>query len=411
MSIFGFRRPATPPDPFADLVTTLDQAELIDTSLWSIQNNDAAFSFSGGKAIGTGANGSARFVALNLPSQPAGKRLTSVSYFSATSGNVSLAPQNVTDTDSGAKTAAGRYMNSMTVAADGVVQLRHVVNAGVAAELESCHVFDLDAMLAKPWAITLIVSQSNYVGNTCVLDPAIDIPAYGCVAFPGGGNPSRGWALDGSGFGIPGLVNDPVMHSLLNGGGGPLGAYMRETRTFVPQEHTPVALAAGYNGAGFAGNGAWSSGSSPRPAYDNFWTQARHVWSIAPPGSYILAVILCQGESDLGAGQMADWNSPVDGCVALLNEIRAEPGWGEMPIVISEIGCDPVALPTVQAMIDNQKKLATGSGDALEFSRCVYNPRPEDAVLDVDNIHFVQATQRVRGFRDARAVHDLVYQL
>jgi hypothetical protein len=409
-SIFGFQRPATAPNVFADLVTTEDQAEIIDNSIWTVQNSDAAFSYANDAYTGNGTNALARFVALNTAAQTSGKLLTSVSHLAAVSGgSVSLTPQNATDTDTGGKTAAGRYMDRLTMTSTAALQMRHTVGIGVSAVIESCHVFDLDAMLAKKWFIILVVSQSNWVGAENVLDPTIDTPAYGCVAFPGGNNTSKGWALDGSGFGLPGLVVDPVMHSLLNNGGGPAAAFMKEVRTFVPEDFTPVLVATGYNGAGFAGNGLWSSGSTPKTAYDNFWTQSRHVWGIAPADSVIGGLVFCQGESDLGTGQIADWNSATDGAIALLNEIRAETGWGEMPIVIAEIGGDPIASPNYQQMIDNQVKLATGSGDALEFTRCAYVPRPVDAVLEADQIHFNQATQRTRGYDVARALHDLIY--
>lgn len=134
------------------------------------------------------------------------------------------------------------------------------------------------------------------------------------------------------------------------------------------------------------------------------------LWAAAPVGSVMGGLIFCGGESDLGLGNMVEWSSLSTGVPAFINEVRAKSGWGEVPVVIAEIGMK-TSEQNVLDMIDLQKKLRTGSGDALEFSRCKYVARPVDAVIDVDDTHFVQATHRQRGIDVALALHDIIYQV
>ena len=70
--------------------------------------------------------------------------------------------------------------------------------------------------------------------------------------------------------------------------------------------------------------------------------------------------------------------------------------YGDFPIVISEIG-GLTSDTNTAAMITEQQKLATGSGDASELTKCKYVARPSGAAIEADNTHFTGATNITRG--------------
>jgi hypothetical protein len=118
-------------------------------------------------------------------------------------------------------------------------------------------------------------------------------------------------------------------------------------------------------------------------------------------------LIFCGGESDLGPGNVAEMLGD-GGMPSFFDEVRDETGWGEVPIVISEIGMVP-GTANLTGMFTAQQKFATGSGDPLELTRCSYVARPVDSTFNVDDTHFLQATHRQRGIDVALALRAIIY--
>lgn len=412
LSIFGWPMPAEPPTVFPGNLIAGAERSAADAARWSRQNNDPALSIAPGMLACNGTNANGRWIGYTDETAVAvGDRLAIIPKIEAASGNIGVT-SNVGNTSTTTNTRLGWKQGCVTANAAVAPRLSATFNPGVAGHFSQMQAWNITQLLDRPWFIVLVVAQSNVAGAQAVASPALDTPVEGCVVFPGTTNSYTGAALDGSGNGLPMLALDPVQHSTLNGsaaayGGGPSGAFLRELRKWVPGEMTVVMVATAYGG-GFKPGDEWNRNRADGgPAYLNFWKQARHVRGLAPAGSVIGGLWFCQGESDLGPVNEGHWQSADYGAIGMLNAIRAEPGWGEMPIVVSEIGMDPAAA-NVASMIALQGRLATGSGDPLEFSRCAYVPRPASWAL-IDGAHYDQPTNRQRGIDAALALRDLVY--
>jgi hypothetical protein len=407
-SIFGFERPESAPTSFPGLLIPEDEQDGDPATRWARQNNDAALSISAGNMACNGSNASARFIGYTPVSDLENGHIISViPKIEATSGNMAVTTSNGGSSTT-SNTRLGWKQGTRVLTAGGQISLRVQFNAGVTGNFSRLKAYDVSALLEQKWFIVMCAGQSNLIGATAVADPDSDTPVEGCVVIPASNN-----AYVGAVAGQPMIAVDPITHQTLNGsaqayGGGPCGSFLRELRKIIPADYTIVLSATSYAGAGFKEGDLWNKGSATKTAYDGFWTANRAVWAAAPEGSVVGCLLFCGGESDLGSGNMAEWSDPDTGAIAFFNEVRAEPGWGEVPFVIAEIGMDPGTTPNVQAMIDLQKKLATGSGDALEFSRCVYVPRPDEWTL-TDGTHFDQATHRQRGADWAAALETLIY--
>ena len=425
VGIYGFSKPASPPDVYADLIQSQNVAEIIDTTGWSVQSNDAAFSISGGKITKASTSAASRQMIYTASGvTTANRKIGSVAYVDSIAGsNMTLAVANGSSTKSGAEVVAGRWMTNIVTDGVGALQSKVTFPAATTGSLESIHLFDLDAMLAKKWFIVPVVAQSNWVGSTRIMDPALDTPAYGCLAVPGGSLPARGWTLDGSGYGVPALACDPMMHTYAatwtaggTDGGGPGGAFLRELRKYIPADYTIVYVCTGYAGQGFSGNNYWYKSATTHTAYDNFWAQLRHVMDSAPVGSLVGGMVSCIGEADVGSGQQAQH---ITRWTAFVSEVRAEaargncPAIGNIPVVISQIGGDDTVTNNAN-MMAAQAKFDSNSGDATAISRCKYVARPAFVnntfyAGDGLNVHYLQNADRQRGIDVAQAMRDLIY--
>ncbi len=412
MSIFGFEKPETAPTTFPGTLLTAAETTATDAAKWSKQNSDAALTIAANHMSANGTQVAARWMRYTDETACAvTDRLAFLAKIESASGSMFLSC-NVGSPTGGSNTKLG--WKGGTVAATGTApQIGVSFNTSVTGEFSEFRGYNLTTLQAAPqkWFVVVTAGQSNWIGATAIHDPDIDTPVEGVVVWPGSTN-----TYTGSTVSVPMAAVDPVQHQTLNGsstdaGGGPNGAFLRALRDVIPGDYTIVYVAANYAGQGFKTNGLWNKSTLPTPtAYNGFWSRAREVWALAPVGSVMGGLIFCGGESDLGSGNLVEWSSLVTGVPAFINEVRAESGWGDVPVVIAEIGM-PYANTDVPAMIATQQKLATGSGDALEFTRCAYVTRPVGATLGGDDIHFDQATHRLRGAEVAQALHDIIYQV
>lgn len=411
VGIFGFRQPTTAPTSFPGTLLTGNEVDATDASRWSKQSGEPAITISPGRIAADGTQTALRWVGYTDEEQVAATdKLAVIAKIEAANGNL-----NVNSSVSGTSTVTN---TSRLGWKQGIFQCSAVsnprvgvqFNPSVVAHFSQLRGYNLSKLLAQKWAIVFTVGQSNGNGSTAIADPAIDTPVEGCVVFPGETNTYTGAKIS-----TPMIAVDPVQHQSLNGsssayGGGPSGSFCRELRRLIPGDYTIVFVALNYNGEGFKANGLWNKNNTARDpiAYKNAWIRMREVYGMAPAGSVVLGLLMCGGESDLGSGNEVEWQSKVTGFPAYVDEVRAEPGWGQVPVVIMEIGM-PLDDANVQSMIRLQKKLATGSGDALEYPRCRYVPRPTNWALGSDNVHYDQATHRQRGIDAARALASIVY--
>ncbi|QQA41922.1 sialate O-acetylesterase [Pelagovum pacificum] len=406
--LFGFTMPAVPPTNFPGTLLAPAQAEADDTNSWAVEEDEPAITVSGGQAICDGTNTRVRGVGPLTPTTvAAGHRVSILALISALSGGKAGIDSSEGATNANAKALTGWRQGCVTTASGAAVRGVVTFNPATSGTVEAIHMTDLTALLAQKWFIVTCIAQSNWVGAAATADPDFDTPVPGCVVIPSLANASYGASLDGAGCGEPMLAVDPIVHHTINAGGGPSGAFLRELRKVVPADYTIVFVATGHAGGGFGGDyAAWRADSLTPDAVDNFWLQTRKVWTDAPAGSVMGGIVFCQGESDTGAGKRAEWSIAAP---ALIEACRAEPGWGDVPVVISEIGGDPVVDTELAALVALQQGLATGSGEPLEFSRCAYVPRPAGATFETDGIHYDQPTNRQRGIDTARALRDLIY--
>lgn len=410
LGIFGFAKPTTAPTTFPGTLMTGNEVDATDASKWSRQNNDAALSIAPGNLSATGAQTALRFIGYTDEDQVAANDRVAVlgKIENVSGGNMSIS-SNVSGTNtSTASPRLGWKQGTLlsTTAINPRISLAFA--SGVSGSFSRLLGYNLTKLLAQKWFIVITAGQSNWVGATAVADPALDTPVEGCIVFPGSTN-----TYTGSQVSTPMIALDPVNNQTLNGsssayGGGPAGSFCRELRKVIPADYTIVYVATNYAGQGFKTNGLWNKTTNPPTAYNGFWERVREVWSLAPAGSVMGGMIFCGGESDLGSGNEVEWADKTTGVPALIDEVRREPGFGQVPLVIAEIGT-PSTDGITQSMIALQRKLRTGSGDALEYARCRYVPRPANATLAADNTHFEQPTHRQRGIDVAQALSSIIY--
>lgn len=406
-SIWGFERPETAPTTFPGSLIPVDEQDAGVSTRWTRQSNDAALSIAEGNLAASGAQSSARYIAYTPATDlVSGHRIAILAKTEALSGNFTITTSNGSTGVSNTP-RLGWKQGVRTLTAGGQIGLRAQFAAGVAGNFSEMRAYDLTELLAQPWIVICTAGQSNGVGATCIADPDIETPIEGVVVFPGANN-----TYTGSVAGAPMIAVDPINHQTLNGsssayGGGIAGSYLREMRKIIPANYTLVFVALNYAGQGFKQNGLWNKETLPTPtAYNGFWSNLDAVMAAAPDGSHLGGLIFCGGESDLGSGNEAEWQSPTTGVPNLINEVRTAYG-DDVPVIITEIGMDPTQ-SNVASMIALQQKLATGSGDALEFPLCAYVSRPTGWATS-DGTHYVQATHRLQGPRISQAWHDLIY--
>lgn len=123
------------------------------------------------------------------------------------------------------------------------------------------------------------------------------------------------------------------------------------------------------------------------------------------PGNRIRGDFVCLGESD--RSDDPSWFAPE--MKTRVDYLRST--YNDHPTVFSEIG-GPVPDANTEAMIAEQLKLQTGSGDPAELTQCTVVPRPTNwGPLENDglNVHFPPKDNVVRGADAAEAMLQLLY--
>jgi hypothetical protein len=407
VGIFGFAEPETPPTTFPGTLLVGTERTGADSARWSKQSGDAALTIGAGAIAASGAQIAARYWRYtDETSATLGDRIAMIARVESVSGGNLAQSSNFGTPSGGNNTKLAWKGGTVDANSSTFPSIGFSFAAGVSGSISDFRGTNITTLLGQKWFMVVTAGQSNWIGATALNDPDLDPPVEGVVVYPGATNT---WS--GSTVSVPMACVDPVNHQTLNGssgalGGGPSGSFLRELRKYIPGDYTIVYCATNYAGQGFKLAGLWNTASAAT-ARNGFWTRVREVWALAPANSVVGGLIFCGGESDLGPGNVAEMLGD-GGMPSFFDDVRDEPGWGDVPIVISEIGMAP-GTANLAGMFTAQRKFATGSGDPLELTRCTYVARPADAVVDVDDTHYVQATHRQRGIDVALALRDLIY--
>ena len=417
--IFGYLLPTSQPSSYGENLLTAAQATLDSSSQFSVQSNDAAFTVAGGALTVSGAQIAARWGRQAASLVPDGTPVIDQIY-GMIAAVTALSAGNATPTGN----AGGMSGSARTTPANmqAVGRSTGILNytagltfsAGAVATVTDMQLMRIETLLRRPLALFLVVSQSNWVGNSGGYTRALHPHVPGALYIPASINRSIGADDDAADLMLPMMAMEPMQHQTLNQGGGPGAEFCREVRKYIPEGQTVLYSATGYNGAGFKTGDLWNRNTANPIAYNGFWSTSRALWTRAQAwnaASYIAGVIVCVGESDLGTGNTAEHMTQMD---LLLTDIRSEPGWGAMPIIFTEIGMLPGAQAglndaNVARLKDEQRKFATRSGNVLARSRCVYIDRPTGSTYNADEVHYLQATNIVRGAVAARAWRNIVF--
>lgn len=296
--------------------------------------------------------------------------------------------------------AAGNYTN---------VGFR--VNGSFNGEIDTVQFYDMQPMIDKPKDIYICAGQSNEAAGSAktgfdAFTTPIEPRAMFVSPFE---RTNQGARTDGSGaainaawdanygIGIPRLCAEPLPQaSVCFEAIGPVtsrATVICDSGTEDGRQPLFVGVAHG----GTSLDTEWNKDDDAR-CYDLMVANVQAMLD-ENPGNRIAGMFWCQGESTPAAGYAAKFK-------AFINDLRSKPGWGEFPVVISEIGEDDTD-PTVAAKILEQQKCATGSGDASELTKCAYVPRPAGWALELDGIHYTGTTNIARGTASAQAMISL----
>lgn len=312
-----------------------------------------------------------------------------------------------TNTTGAGITNVGNWARQLT-ATGAYTFARMSLSIGSLLDIDYFRVYDITEMLQKKWRIVFVYSQSNWVGSGNADDRVEnDTPEPRAIVIPSSANNVYGFSLDGEGVGVPMLLCDPVWHLSGNVGGGPAGAFARTFCDGLRDDEVLVYVATGYSGGGRSqpGDVWYHDGDGPDGvAWTNMLHQVDSLVSRAPIGSTVAGCLFCQGEADL-ADITGDQHTQM-----IRDDFEFLRGrYGNFPIVINEIGWADRERSDVANMVASQAKLDSNSGDPLSLPMCKYIPRPAGATFIADNLHYDQATQRVRGNLAAESLLTINY--
>ena len=266
-------------------------------------------------------------------------------------------------------------------------------------------IYDITDEISGQLDIHILAGQSNMVGASSTtgfdsLTEALEMRALSISGTDDGSfkfetdqtGPTINAALgadDGIGV-IKGGMIEPMTHSSANfQGAGPATSIAnvicdRSTvrPIFACMAHGATDLFDGWDHT-YTGTGA---------EYDLMVANVDHVRGLNA-ANQVKTFFWCQGESSTHTGYAAQFK-------AMIDTLRA--AWGQFAVVIMEHGGDAASAGHIN-MKAEQQKLATGSGDASELTRCIYVERPTGAVLEADGTHFTGTTNRTRGTEAAQA--------
>lgn len=312
------------------------------------------------------------------------------------------------------------FMPMTATGAHGAARFRP--NGTFRGAINEAQVYDITDQVDGPLDIYICGGQSNMVGASgeTGFATAASVERRALI-LSGFESTSQGRLTDGTGptinadltssfgVGVPTPIADPTPHSSLNSVGvSPVTAMATAIcNSGTEAGRTPLFIAAGDGGSQI--DLEWAPDSTAEDgaiAWDLMIAQIDYALSLNP-ANRIRGMFWCQGESDRSANP--------DSYAPQLNDRidRLRTAYGAFPLVIMEIGGDPDSVegstgPNTTAMILEQQKLATGSGDASELADCAYVPRPTGWALETDATHFTATTNVVRGQEAAAAMITLL---
>ena len=291
---------------------------------------------------------------------------------------------------------------------------RAVVSADFEGEIRKLQFHDIQARLDGPLDIYICAGQSNMAGLSSVTGANLDIDVVEPRALyvPSKTFNALGAETDGTGTSINAnlsssegigsalLCVEPIQHAKADNSAGVSPVTSISTAICnggVSGGRTAIFVACAAGGTRLLPSGGeWNPSGTDSRYYDLMVAQVNAL--LALNGSNVVkGMFWCQGESDGATGYAAAFNTMASGLRTL---------YGSFPIVIMEVGGTVAASA---AMVAEQQKLATGSGDVSELANCAYVPRRPGAALEADSVHYTATAQRDRGADAGERMLQLIY--
>lgn len=299
--------------------------------------------------------------------------------------------------------AARRVLDSFTANRD--IDEFGVRGTPFDGDVDFFQVYDLTDEVAGQLDIHILAGQSNMVGASATtgfdtLTEELELRALSISGTEQSAfkfhtdetGPTINAALgskDGIGL-IRGGMIEPVTHSSANFEGVSPATSIAKVICDASVER-PIFACLAHGGSDLFDE--WDhTGAGTGEHYDLMIANVDHVRGLNAANK-VKTFFWCQGESSSYVGYAPQFK-------AMIDTLRAT--WGEFLVVIMEHGGDPASAGHID-MKAEQQKLATGSGDASELTRCIYVERPAGAVLEADGTHFTGTTNRMRGTEAAQA--------
>ncbi|MEM9238574.1 MAG: fibronectin type III domain-containing protein [Pseudomonadota bacterium] len=305
---------------------------------------------------------------------------------------------------------SGTAINGARRALDSFTANRDIDEFGVRGtpfdgDVDFVQVYDITDEVAGPLDIHILAGQSNMVGASATtgfdtLTEEIELRALSISGTEQSAfkfhtdetGPTINAALgskDGIGL-IRGGMIEPVTHSSANFEGVSPATSIAKVICDASVER-PIFACLAHGGSDLFDE--WDhTGAGTGEHYDLMLANVDYVHGLNTANK-VKTFFWCQGESSTHVGYAPQFK-------AMIDTLRAM--WGEFLVVIMEHGGDAAFAGHID-MKAEQQKLATGSGDASELTRCIYVERPAGAVLEADGTHFTGTTNRTRGTEAAQA--------
>ncbi|MEO0782519.1 MAG: sialate O-acetylesterase [Pseudomonadota bacterium] len=297
--------------------------------------------------------------------------------------------------------AAGRILDSFV--ADRDIDEFGVRGVPFDGDVEYLQVFDITDQIGGQLNIHILAGQSNMVGASATtgFDSLTEEIDQRPLSISGTEQPQFKFhtdetgttinpaldAKDGIGL-IRGGMIEPVTHASPNFEGiSPSTSIATAICNASSDQHIFACMAHGASDL----FGGWDH-TNDGQYYDLMVANVDHVRGLNA-ANQVKTFFWCQGESSTHVGYAPQFK-------AMIDTLRA--AWGQFAVVIMEHGGNAASAGHIN-MKAEQQKLATGSGDASELTRCIYVERPAGAVLEADGIHFTGTTNRMRGTEAAQA--------
>ncbi|SMO78594.1 hypothetical protein [Paracoccus laeviglucosivorans] len=301
--------------------------------------------------------------------------------------------------------AAARSRVGRVRATGASLSARFLINAGADLDLDHLRVYDTTALMGKILRIFAGIKQSNGNGAEATPTPFnFFTPEPRAIMIPMAANPTFGAEIDENGHGRPMIACDPMPHQTPNSGGGPGGAFCKKVCEGLSDDEVMVFLCSAWAGGAMLDGGVWDrdAGGAAIVAMER---EVDYLLGIGAPGSNVAHVGVCQGEGDRGLDKAPRHRQKL---ARTITELRAK--WGDFPVTIMEIGgADNSPGSITDLMIQEQKKLASNSGDPAALPFCEYIPRRLNAGFRPDGTHYDQTEQEIRGEQEGASALRLNY--